>query len=93
MAWERLIGYKQTLAKFVNNSGNQKLKAWSFQLRKNCLCMLNIERPIARQSSITFFFIHPVYVYYTGCLKKGIGVWLDIAEKLRLLPQSYLNCI
>ena len=31
------------------------LKAWSFQLRKNYICMLNIERPIAHQSSITFF--------------------------------------
>ena len=31
------------------------LKAWSFQLRKNYFCMLNIERPIAHQSSITFF--------------------------------------
>ena len=40
---------------------NQKLKARSFQLRKNYFCMLNIECPIARQSSITFFFIHPVY--------------------------------
>ena len=45
---------------FYNNGGNQKLKAWSFQLRKNYFCMLNIERPIAHQSSITFFFIHPV---------------------------------
>ena len=25
-------------------------------------CMLNIERPIAHQSSITFFLIHPVYI-------------------------------
>ena len=47
--------------KFYNNGGNQKLKAWSFQLRKNYFCMLNIEYPIARQSSITIFLIHPVY--------------------------------
>ena len=46
--------------KFYNNGGNQKLKAWSFQLRKNYFCMLNIERPIAHQSSITFFLIHSV---------------------------------
>ena len=49
---------------FYSNGGNQKLKAWSFQLRKNYFCMLNIERPIAHQSSITFFFIHPVYSFY-----------------------------
>ena len=41
---------------FYNNGGNQKLKAWSFQLRKNYFCMLNIEWPIARQSSITIFW-------------------------------------
>ena len=28
--------------KFYSNGGNQKLKAWSFQLRKNYFCMLNI---------------------------------------------------
>ena len=49
------------LLNFSSNGGNQKLKAWSFQLRKNYFCMLNIKRPIAHQSSITFFFIHPVY--------------------------------
>ena len=31
------------------------LKAWSFQLRKNYFCMLNFDRPIAHQSSITFY--------------------------------------
>ena len=41
--------------KFYNNGGNQNLKAWSFELRKKYLCTLNIERPIAHQSSITFF--------------------------------------
>ena len=46
--------------KFCSVGGNQKLKAWSFQLCKNNFCMLNIERPIAHQSSITFFLIHPV---------------------------------
>ena len=45
-----------------NNGGNQKLKAWSFQLRKDYLCMLNIERPITHQSSITFFFDTPVLI-------------------------------
>ena len=38
---------------FYNNGDNQKLKAWSFQLCKDYFCMLNIERPIAHQSSIT----------------------------------------
>ena len=47
--------------KFYNNGGNQKLKAWSFQLRKNYFCMLSIERPVAHQNSITFFLIHPVF--------------------------------
>ena len=36
--------------KFYNNGGNQK----------NYFCMLNIECPIARQSSITIFLRHPV---------------------------------
>ena len=51
--------------------------------------MLNIERPIAHESLITIFLIHPVYVYYNGCLKKSIGVRLDIAEKLE--PLSHWN--
>ena len=38
-----------------NDGGNQKLKAWSFQLLKNYFYMLNIERPKAHQSLITFF--------------------------------------
>ena len=46
--------------KFYNTGGKQTLKAWSFQLCKNYFCMLNIERPIAHQSSITFSLIHPV---------------------------------
>ena len=66
--------------KFYNNGGNQKLKAWSFQPGKNYFCMLNIERPITHQSSITFFFIHPVYTarqkyvqpFATSFGKKGI---------------------
>ena len=62
------IGYKQTSN--LSNGGSQKLKAWSFQVRKNFFCMFNIERPIAHRRSITFFLIHPAYVYYTGCLKK-----------------------
>ena len=32
MDLEMWFGYKQTLAKFVYNGGNQKLRAWSFQL-------------------------------------------------------------
>ena len=49
--------------KFNNNSGNQKLKAWTFQLGKNYFCMLNIERPIAHQSSNTFFLISQASTY------------------------------
>ena len=49
---------------FYSNGGNQKLTAWSFQLRKNYFCVLNIKRPIAHQSSITFFLIHPIYNYF-----------------------------
>ena len=32
--------------------------------------MLNIERPIAHQSSITFFLIHPVYVIDNSCIQR-----------------------
>ena len=46
--------------KFYNTGGNQKLKDWSFQLRKNYFCILNIERSTAHQGSVHFFFIHPV---------------------------------
>ena len=49
--------------KFYNNGGNQKLKAWSFQLCKNYFRMLNIEPHIAHQSSITFCLIHPVHQF------------------------------
>ena len=31
------------------------LKAWSFQLRKNYFCKLNIERPIAHKVRLSFF--------------------------------------
>ena len=60
--------------KFHNNGDNQKLKAWSLQLRKNPFCMLNIQRPIAHQSSITFFLIHPVQAKY----KNNISYHLTI---------------
>ena len=53
--------FAQFFFKFYNNGGNQKLKACSFELRKNYFCMLHIECPIASQSSITIFLIHPVY--------------------------------
>ena len=52
------------LFKFYNKGSNQKLKAWSFQLQKNYKCMLNIERPIAHQSSITFF-LYTLYIKST----------------------------
>ena len=32
--------------------------------------MLNIERPIAHQSSITFFLIHPGYVIDNSCIQR-----------------------
>ena len=35
--------------------------SWSFHLRKNFFCKMNIERAIALQISITFFFIHTVW--------------------------------
>ena len=57
----------------------KKLKAWSFQLRKNYFCILNIERPVAHQSSITLFFIHPVLTTVTLPLRfsdYGISVYL-----------------
>ena len=61
--------FAQFFFKFYNNGGNQKLKACSFQLRKNYFCMLHIECPIGRQSSITIFLIHPVQVGETTCIK------------------------
>ena len=45
--------------KFYKNGGIQKRKAWSFQLRMNYFCKLNVELPRALQSPITFF-IHAV---------------------------------
>ena len=57
-----------------NNGGNQKLKAWSFQLRKDYLCMLNIECPITHQSSITFFF-------YTPCIDYE-SLWMEISSSM-----------
>ena len=52
--------FAQFFFKLYNNGGNQKLKAWSFQLRKNYFCTLNIERPRTHQNSITISLIHPV---------------------------------
>ena len=39
------------------NLVNQKLKAWSFQQRKNYFCMLNIERPRTRQFDYLFLLL------------------------------------
>ena len=64
--------FAQFFFKFYNNGGNQKLKASSFQLRKNYFCMLNIKCPIAHQSSITFFLIHPVYWETTTTLSNEV---------------------
>ena len=55
MRFRRAIFIAFVFAEFYSKGVNQKLKAWSFQLRKNYFCMLNIECPIAHQSSITFF--------------------------------------
>ena len=52
--------FAQFFFKLYNNGGNQKLKAWSFQLSKNYFCTLNIERPRTHQNSITISLIHPV---------------------------------
>ena len=46
----------QFFLKFNNNSGDQKLNAWYFELWKNCFCILDIERPWVHQSTITFFY-------------------------------------
>ena len=56
--------YTAAITYHIGSRGNQKLKAWNFQLRKNYFCMLNVEHPIAHQSSITFFFIHPVFLMW-----------------------------
>ena len=40
------------------------IKAWSFQLRKIYFCMLNFDRPIAHQSSITFFYIPCIFIIH-----------------------------
>ena len=61
--------------KFYSNGGNQKLKAWSFQLRKNYFCMLNIDCPIAHQSSIAFFFYTPctaIFIDFNSTYSNGI---------------------
>jgi hypothetical protein len=39
----------------------QQLKAWSFRMWKNLVHTQSNSYTIARWSSITFFFIHPVY--------------------------------
>ena len=53
--------FAQSFFKFHKNDDNRKLKAWSFRLRKNDFCRLYNERARALQSSITFFFKHPVF--------------------------------
>ena len=55
--------FAQYFFKFHKNDDNRKLKPWSFRLRKNDFCRLYNERTRALQSSITFFLIHPVYLY------------------------------
>ena len=57
---EKYVANFATFFKFHKNDDNRKLKAWSFRLRKNDFCRLYNERARALQSSITFFFIHPV---------------------------------
>ena len=72
--------FAQFFFKFYNNSGNQKLKAWSFQLRKNYICLLNIERPIAHQSSITFFLytLYNVLLAFLGAVHNVLATALPI---------------
>ena len=41
---------------------------------KNYFCMLNIERPIAHQSLIIFFLIHPMYRVYQRKGNRTFGV-------------------
>ena len=67
--------FAQSFFKFHKNGDIRKLKAWSFRLWKNDFRRLYNERARALQSSITFFFIHPVYTYtYTYlCISCFIG--------------------
>ena len=55
--------FAQSSIKFHKNDDNRKLKTWSFRLRKNDFSRLYNERARALQSSITFFFIHPVCLW------------------------------
>jgi hypothetical protein len=45
----------------------QQLKAWSFRMWKNLVHTQSNSDTIARWSSITFFFIHPVYIRTFSC--------------------------
>ena len=75
------------------------LKAWSFQLRKNYFCMLNIECPIAHQSSINFFLIHPVLTrncgkYFRVEIRKHFVLALaklNVSEHIAPLTQTLLH--
>ena len=67
--------FAQSFFKFHKNDDNRKLKAWSFRLRKNDFCRFYNERPRALQSSITFFFIHPVVVQKT-LIQQFFNEWL-----------------
>ena len=52
---------KNSAIKIKISKGSCRPPYWSFQIRKNYFCMLNIERPRVHQILITFLFIHPVY--------------------------------
>ena len=82
--------------KFYNNGGNQKLKAWSFQLRKNYFCMLNIECSIARQSSIPFFWdtLYTVLRCQTDSCNHNSkfskwGSWSSVSPHFQRFPHNH----
>ena len=57
--------------KFYNNGGNQKLKAWSFQLRKNYFCMLeyiNISPPPIIELATALLHRH-------YCVRYAFNIW------------------
>ena len=67
-----------------NNGANQKLKAWSFRLRKNCFYMLNIERSRAHQNSITYI-TSITYVKISGTLLSLIIMNSDLKKFVTLI--------
>ena len=65
----------------------QQLKAWSFQMWKNLVHTQSNSDTIARWSSITFFFIHPVQQLY-----HSLSSYMVIADSvLRTARENYIS--